>query len=106
MWFIDLCRAFHLYVFFLMIRRPPRSTLFPYTTLFRSRDAWPRRNGRARSGPARTARRRGSPARRGTRTEPRQPPDGGRGRLEGAPDDTRPRRGARPLPEARRDLAR
>src|SRR3712207_7121588 len=29
-------------VFFLMIRRPPRSTLFPYTTLFRS--------GAARSG--------------------------------------------------------
>src|SRR2546430_3853530 len=26
---------FHLF-FFLMIRRPPRSTLFPYTTLFRS----------------------------------------------------------------------
>src|SRR5256885_11814160 len=25
--------------FFLMIRRPPRSTLFPYTTLFRSRAA-------------------------------------------------------------------
>src|SRR3712207_9545673 len=25
-----------MYVFFLMIRRPPRSTLFPYTTLFRS----------------------------------------------------------------------
>src|SRR5258706_4188743 len=25
--------------FFLMIRRPPRSTLFPYTTLFRSEDA-------------------------------------------------------------------
>src|SRR5256885_16479423 len=25
--------------FFLMIRRPPRSTLFPYTTLFRSRIA-------------------------------------------------------------------
>src|SRR5687768_18445418 len=24
--------------FFLMIRRPPRSTLFPYTTLFRSSD--------------------------------------------------------------------
>src|SRR2546430_12654496 len=23
-----------------MIRRPPRSTLFPYTTLFRSRNAW------------------------------------------------------------------
>src|SRR5258708_35857339 len=26
--------------FFLMIRRPPRSTLFPYTTLFRSRRHW------------------------------------------------------------------
>src|SRR3712207_9250654 len=25
-------------VFFLMIRRPPRSTLFPYTTLFRSHE--------------------------------------------------------------------
>src|SRR3712207_7108016 len=28
-----------------MIRRPPRSTLFPYTTLFRSDTAAPRRNG-------------------------------------------------------------
>src|SRR5688572_32085778 len=27
----------NLFFFFLMIRRPPRSTLFPYTTLFRSR---------------------------------------------------------------------
>src|SRR5688572_33502338 len=27
----------HFSFFFLMIRRPPRSTLFPYTTLFRSR---------------------------------------------------------------------
>src|SRR3712207_7438993 len=27
--------------FFLMIRRPPRSTLFPYTTLFRSRRELP-----------------------------------------------------------------
>src|SRR3989442_2464327 len=26
-----------LFFFFLMIRRPPRSTLFPYTTLFRSK---------------------------------------------------------------------
>src|SRR5207248_10631888 len=26
----------HFSLFFLMIRRPPRSTLFPYTTLFRS----------------------------------------------------------------------
>src|SRR2546429_4394344 len=29
--------VFPLFFFFLMIRRPPRSTLFPYTTLFRSR---------------------------------------------------------------------
>src|SRR2546427_4968089 len=28
--------VFFLFFFFLMIRRPPRSTLFPYTTLFRS----------------------------------------------------------------------
>src|SRR5438128_12500138 len=28
------------FFFFLMIRRPPRSTLFPYTTLFRSRAVW------------------------------------------------------------------
>src|SRR5258707_2676115 len=27
-----------LFFFFLMIRRPPRSTLFPYTTLFRSKN--------------------------------------------------------------------
>src|SRR5438477_6028943 len=30
--------------FFLMIRRPPRSTLFPYTTLFRSMKALSTRN--------------------------------------------------------------
>src|SRR5437899_8167470 len=40
-----------LLIFFLKIRRPPRSTLFPYTTLFRSSlsgpdviDAWIRRD--------------------------------------------------------------
>src|SRR5258707_15453837 len=41
--------------FFLMIRRPPRSTLFPYTTLFRSRPdvARPRGDRRGpRRGPA------------------------------------------------------
>src|ERR1039458_6198897 len=37
--------AFVRFLFFLMIRRPPRSTLFPYTTLFRSK-TW-------RSSPAR-----------------------------------------------------
>src|SRR5438132_9796912 len=35
---------YFLFFFFLMIRRPPRSTLFPYTTLFRSgHGAWRRR---------------------------------------------------------------
>src|SRR5260221_1500297 len=29
---------YRIFFFFLMIRRPPRSTLFPYTTLFRSLD--------------------------------------------------------------------
>src|SRR2546430_12201045 len=29
------------FFFFLMIRRPPRSTLFPYTTLFRSQQQMP-----------------------------------------------------------------
>src|SRR3972149_6564672 len=33
---VDLVDVVYCYVFFLMIRRPPRSTLFPYTTLFRS----------------------------------------------------------------------
>src|SRR3712207_7831278 len=45
-------------VFFLMIRRPPRSTLFPYTTLFRSpygRRADTACRGRGGSGPAAVA---------------------------------------------------
>src|SRR5215467_15294649 len=55
--------VFVIFFFFLMIRRPPRSTLFPYTTLFRS-TSWqfpatsecvsPRR--RSRSGSARARR--------------------------------------------------
>src|SRR5688572_33410443 len=32
-----MCHLISFIFFFLMIRRPPRSTLFPYTTLFRSR---------------------------------------------------------------------
>src|SRR5207248_9776056 len=36
--FIILCPLFFSF-FFLMLRRPPRSTLFPYTTLFRSNSA-------------------------------------------------------------------
>src|SRR6266853_6572095 len=38
--------------FFLMIRRPPRSTLFPYTTLFRSRPPRPG-DGESRPGDGR-----------------------------------------------------
>src|ERR1044071_9995278 len=52
-----VCNSSFVLFFFLMIRRPPRSTLFPYTTLFRSdcprgrgrrggRDRW---RGRPRS---------------------------------------------------------
>src|SRR5690242_21497334 len=33
---VSLSSPFFCFFFFLMIRRPPRSTLFPYTTLFRS----------------------------------------------------------------------
>src|SRR3990170_6339049 len=34
--FYSVLASFDFFFFFLMIRRPPRSTLFPYTTLFRS----------------------------------------------------------------------
>src|SRR3989442_15502382 len=55
-------------LFFLMIRRPPRSTLFPYTTLFRSRARGAGRGvvrvGTARGGP-------GTGAAPGTRAAPR-----------------------------------
>src|SRR5690348_17596901 len=58
--------------FFLMIRRPPRSTLFPYTTLFRSR-------GRGASAPDRRA-----PGRRDAHRPGRgaQAPPAGRRRSE------------------------
>ena len=69
-------------------------------------DAAARRDGRARGRSARAARRRRLPARRGPGAEPRQPPDGERGRLEGAPRRraTRPRRAG--SSGVRRDLAR
>ena len=35
-WETSFCSCHFCVFFFLMIRRPPRSTLFPYTTLFRS----------------------------------------------------------------------
>src|SRR3712207_8945635 len=61
--------------FFLMIRRPPRSTLFPYTTLFRSRGV--------RTPPPRTA-------------DPRARPPGSRGRER--PGRPSPRRRGRTAP--------
>src|SRR3712207_8102152 len=49
-----------MFFFFLMMRRPPRSTLFPYTTLFRSvRDARVLRDAHL-PGPERVGRRMGS----------------------------------------------
>src|SRR5438477_9603265 len=39
---LSLYHLFCYIFFFLMIRRPPRSTLFPYTTLFRSQRAFER----------------------------------------------------------------
>src|SRR2546428_8556435 len=52
--------------FFLMIRRPPRSTLFPYTTLFRShtiRDPCPSgKHARGRRRDSRDRRKRYAPA--------------------------------------------
>src|SRR2546426_8336998 len=46
------------FFFFLMIRRPPRSTLFPYTTLFRSHRAAGRAGLDSRPCPARRPSRR------------------------------------------------
>src|SRR2546425_10635381 len=70
--------------FFLMIRRPPRSTLFPYTTLFRSRRAGIRGRAAAAAG----ARRPGGSARGPRPVRARRRPAaagggsaGGRGRL-------------------------
>src|SRR6266496_1414428 len=57
-----VCLSYCFFFFFLMIRRPPRSTLFPYTTLFRSP---PRRPGLpARPSPPRAPRRFRRPVRR------------------------------------------
>src|SRR2546422_6837682 len=54
-----------LFFFFLMIRRPPRSTLFPYTTLFRSAEReLPQDEGDAGALPARGAGGRRHPTRK------------------------------------------
>src|SRR5215510_15822511 len=60
------CRgsSFLSFFFFLMKRRPPRSTLFPYTTLFRSRGAGPGRRRRRRGPRVRGRAQPGGPGRR------------------------------------------
>src|SRR5256885_14733784 len=58
--------SFIFYFFFLMIRRPPRSTLFPYTTLFRSSHAANRPESMVAPGPGAG---RGRRTRRGLRRE-------------------------------------
>src|SRR2546430_13620297 len=50
-----------------MIRRPPRSTLFPYTTLFRSGDRRPSGQRGRRAGPTAAARGERGPPRAGGR---------------------------------------
>src|SRR3989454_11763209 len=81
------------FFFFLMIRRPPRSTLFPYTTLFRSGVWWWRLCLRAlpdRSEAWRAARRRripSAPLVAAPRSGDHRPPRGGAGRQV----DPRPR---------------
>src|SRR5439155_23622989 len=91
--------------FFLMIRRPPRSTLFPYTTLFRSQ-----RKGSARPRLVRLFRAEGQPADRGRRAARARHPRTER-RLGGAPhprDVLREagRQAAAAAPDARASAAR
>src|SRR2546422_2142508 len=53
-----------------MIRRPPRSTLFPYTTLFRSRGRHRRGPGRRRSRQSSVVQDRGQGDRRASPSDP------------------------------------
>src|SRR5438477_8794303 len=63
---INALSTYPIILFFLIIRRPPRSTLFPYTTLFRSQGRHPARArgeaaGGAQERAARVRHRRGAP---------------------------------------------
>src|SRR3989454_6853718 len=80
-----------------MIRRPPRSTLFPYTTLFRSRERIARREGD-----------RGRPARRfdGRRQHERGRLSDGAGRVRDAGADDGPGSRQHAALFARRQVAR
>src|SRR5699024_12398936 len=52
---LNCVSCFHLFLFSVLLRRPPSSTLFPYTTLFRSPQ--PAARGRGHSSQERGARR-------------------------------------------------
>src|SRR3712207_441952 len=89
-----------MYFFFLMIRRPPRSTLFPYTTLFRS----PRDRAAKRALPLRYVTRRTSEveaSRQPLEDERRRHEPNARGR-----ELDRARDAAEPLAQPPNDLAR
>src|SRR5205814_6594153 len=78
-------------VLFLLIRRPPRPTLFPYTTLFRSAPGGGRRRGpgEGRDGPGRRPVHRGAAAREATpdgRRPHHRAPRPGRRRQDEGPD--------------------
>src|SRR2546422_9599100 len=62
---------FYVFFFFLMIRRPPRSTLFPYTTLFRSHLDCTRWRLRRSRGGGRACPRRGAAGAAGLSAAPR-----------------------------------
>src|SRR3989475_2150471 len=67
------------FFFFLMIRRPPRSTLFPYTTLFRSRHRTLRVSDRPGGRPAGRRRSSAAEAPRDRAPRPHDPRHAGRG---------------------------
>src|SRR2546427_3417910 len=82
-----------------MIRRPPRSTLFPYTTLFRSAEPPPGARGRPRALPHERARPEGHRARRGPLPDARGPLPRSRTRAEPTRASRAPRAHARgPIP--------
>src|SRR2546426_5058103 len=74
-WFSYACLHCVLaFFFFLMIRRPPRSTLFPYTTLFRSTPSVRRACARpSRCSPSRASPRASCPQVPPSRNESREP---------------------------------
>src|SRR2546427_12261217 len=94
--------ASSLLLFFLMIRRPPRSTLFPYTTLFRSRGQLAHGGRELRRVPDDR-----DPPQDQQRDEQRQrrPEQGADGERAASRHDHRPAGHERPSPPIRQDAA-